>query len=262
MSGSLKLERQCRLTFPQKLGERLVTELQNWYGAKRRSAEDSIRRFQTEDIVRWPELILSHASSDHDWYNYLESNAYLKHFSGFYAEEAQMPHFVTLLEGVQGNMKSSEAWDAVAENLFDEQHPELHSILFDRLFKMLDCAESSAAVFDGSLADTNLVFYYGYFVDYWFAVGALYATELMLASRASKMLSGLRRLGIDEHALKFLEVHAESDSAHAERWLHSIIIPSASFGQSVLESISSGIGIRLNTSALYLNRLVGNLADS
>lgn len=145
---------------------------------------------------------------------------------------------------------------AIDANLSDEQFPTPHYTLFARMLAAVEARGAAPAVLDELLHDTNLVFYFGYFVSPDFAIGALFGTELMLAGRAQSMLEGLTRLGFNEQEREFMQLHALCDEMHAQSWLADIIESRIADEPAARKAIEEGLAVRLETSRAYLDRLL------
>jgi hypothetical protein len=105
-----------------------------------------------------------------------------------------------------------------------------------------------------SLVNRTLVFYYGYYLNVWALVGALFVTEVVCPHRAQRLHLGLRRLGLDARALaEVRHVHAHGLDDRAREWSDGVIGATLRVDSSARRSIVDGIAVCLETSAQYLD---------
>lgn len=114
----------------------------------------------------------------------------------------------------------------------------------------IDLTEDSS-----ELAATNLVFNHCMAGPIGFALGALYATELMVPRRANLILKCLQRFGFSTDAQEFMRIHAEVDQGHAADWMERVIVPELRVGNSLKSVVAAGMAVRLESSIAYLNSI-------
>jgi hypothetical protein len=202
----------------------------------------------------WPDRILMSSAAQHPWYPYLESNAELSELSSFLEEESKMPSFVPLLRKVESVMLNDSGLEAVRDNINDELFPESHSSLFNYMINQVTEKCAPTPYLDKVLAETNLTYYYGYFFDPCFLIGALYATELMVPRRANHIKKCMERHGFTGKALTFMEIHSAVDEKHSTDWLYRVIIPLVQNRPEVKNHIAEGIVVRLLTSKKHFSQ--------
>ena len=238
-----------RHRFPGPAPRPVLAELERWFAERRTTLDDL-----PADAASWQTAIAESRAATHGWYRHLEEQAAVADFSSFLAEEGTMPAFVPLLRCAQARLKTTDGRQAVERNIHDELEPVSHAQLFESLAKAVHRRARPAPNDDDLLAETHLVFLFGFYCDARALIGALFATEHMLADRANRMNRGLRRLGFDENERLFMSVHAYMDEHHSADWLHRVILPEVAAGMSA-ERLADGVLVRLATSADYLDRL-------
>jgi len=160
-------------------------------------------------------------------YSALEASARGEEIHRFYSFDAHQPPFFKFLQlwlpKAEGLVK-----DALLKHI-EEEVSEEHSRLFQDMMKVLaieyPISQTMADV--PQLRELNYVFSeacareqsLGYFC------GCFFATEMMSAKRCAQTLKGLRRIGFPETALRYLIIHAEADTSHAELAMRDFIRP-------------------------------------
>ena len=76
-----------------------------------------------------------------------------------------------------------------------------------------------------------------------------------------RFITGLRRLGFDEHARAFTITHSECDDHHARDWLERVIVPSIERDEALRAPIAKGIAACLDTSEQYLDFLMNRVTQ-
>jgi hypothetical protein len=206
-------------------------------------------------IEKLENLVLSHHSNNHEWYDLIGNRISIDDLSSFIFEESQMPSFIPLLEKLVNCIESDEIKNVVKSNIKDENFPKLHCDLFKKMAQDIFFVKTPKPLLDKYLSDTNLVFYYGYFIDPFFLIGALYATESMVPNRAKNVLNALKRFGFSDETLTFMEIPGLVDEKHSKEWLSEVIEPIYKLFPDKVKNIQDGIYYRLDTSEKYLNRL-------
>lgn len=237
--------------------------LNTWYG--RFQADESAaesRGFVDEligtPVASWEAAIDRHRAHRHPWYDYIADDITTDEMASFLLENQYYPTFLSMLEKIRDIQPIDDARAAVQENIDDEFQPAPHAELMRRMMLAVKARAKTPVVLDtySSLIDRTLVFYYGYYVQPWHLVGALFATEHMGTHRVVRMGEGLSRLGLTDEELAFTIVHSECDEHHADDWLARVIIPSIDENSNLLPIIAAGIAECLNSSARYLDYLL------
>jgi hypothetical protein len=112
-----------------------------------------------------------------------------------------------------------------------------------------------------SLVNRTLVFYYGYYLNVWALVGALFVTQAVALHRLQRMNTGLRRLGLDTRELEFIDIPMTCHEGHARDWSDGVIGSTLNVDPSVRNSIAEGIAVCLETSGRYLDWQVQRVKD-
>lgn len=208
--------------------------------------------------AQWENLIFGHRAHHHAWYDELAERVAIAEFAAFLLENWAFPAFLPMLERVRTAQVSAAGRNAIDRNIADEQTPVPHAELMRRL--ILGVTAKAGADFwlasYPSLVERTLVFYYGYYVDPWYLVGALYATEVLAHHRVTRMGEGLLRLGLDAFDLEFIRIHSVCDEQHARDWQEGVIASSVSTRPGLRTPVAKGIAACLETSAIYLDDLL------
>jgi pyrroloquinoline quinone (PQQ) biosynthesis protein C len=249
----LAADRRCR--------ERLDAWFDAWLEREKHLNEPLVDAFSAMPLQEWGAFILGHAAATHPWYDFLADRASLGVLREFLVEESRMPPFVPILRSVMGRLETEGARKALADNIHDELNPELHAELFNRMVSdVAACAGArdytSADNDSEELAATNLIFHRCVVGSVDFAVGVLYATELMVPRRAECMLRALKRLGFGERAQEFMRIHAEVDGEHAAAWMDKVIRGEVADGHISKAGVAIGVTARLRSSEAYLAKAV------
>lgn len=254
-----KLLSECNESFPSAILPVSPRRFEPWLAKYRERIAADLAGLLTLPVGDWVKFIQSSTAANHPWYSYFETDISLDRASQFLAEEALMPGFVSLLKRVQFSFQLASLQGAVQRNLVDELKPgAVHAQLFDRMLSAVQSRRAAAPLNDDVLADTNLLFYAGYYESPLMLVGALWATELMLPRRTKCLAAGLRRLGFSADEYQFMTIHSECDGRHADDWLKQVVMPLINLDPKNARPIAQGILLRLKTSALYLDRCLGD----
>jgi hypothetical protein len=213
-------------------------------------------------VVDWISMILAHRAHRHPWYDLLANEVTLQEFATFMLENRSFPPFLPLAERVLKAQICDQARAALQRNIDDEQVPVPHAELMQRLMGALRARAGDDLRLEiyPSLIDRTLVYYYGYYLDPWGLVGAMYVTEAVACHRLHAMNTGLQRLGLRPHDLEFIHVHMNCDEDHARDWSDCVIGPTVKLNPILRTNIAQGIAVALETSARYLDRLVERAA--
>lgn len=234
----------------------LCSQLTKWIAEQSIVTGSLIESLSKSPLADWDAIISNHEAAIHPWYDHLSMKASLCDFQHFLREEARMPPFVPILERVALQVRTHEAKKALSHNISDEKHPTPHAALFSQMVDEV-CGTSIDLRKDScELAATNLVFYHCLVGPISFALGALYATELMVPRRARCLLQCLQRLGFSAKAQDFMRIHAEVDEGHAADWMERVIVPELEANNCIKSDIAAGVAVRLITSKNYLDSLL------
>ena len=236
-------------------------DLMRWYASPDGRCVDGVRLadalMESPDGRSWEETIQEHRAHRHPWYDVLAHELDAQGWSEFLWENTAFPGFIPLLERLREVQLLERGRAAIDRNLADEHVPAPHRELMQRLMLAVRAAaprEPGLRTLPSNLRRT-LVFYYGFVCDPWHLVGSLFATESMAVHRIERMGVGLRRIGLDDHALEFIEVHSGCDEHHAQEWMDEVIRPTVRHRPRLSRSIATGIADCLTTSAQYLDDL-------
>lgn len=233
--------------------------------ALRRRAETIDRRAATTATsllalreTQWEDLVYGHRAHRHSWYDELAERATIADFAAFLLENWAFPAFLPLLERTRAAQVAEAGRDAIDRNIMDEQTPVPHAELMRRLILAVKAkagAEPRLTTYR-SLVERTLVFYYGYYSDPWYLVGALYATEALARHRVTRMGAGLLRLGLDAAELEFIRIHSACDEDHARDWREGVIAATVAARPDLRTPIAQGVAACLETSAVYFDELL------
>ena len=229
--------------------------MRDWYSRACAVARPEINTLNASKPIDWIRVVTEHPANEHAWYNFLARYGNDTLYSSFLDEESRMPAFIPLLQAVRKTYQDDQRIaGAVDRNLQDELVPVPHYELFDRIHLAASIRSPirTAKVDSDHLANTNLLFYYGKYLDQSLLAGALLATEILVPWRVNKLKEGCSRLGYSAFEMEFFDVHSSCDDGHARDWLSNVIIPICLKSPSIRESVIHGIGIRLATSWSYL----------
>ena len=231
--------------------------LRRWWRPQRERADALVHSFITQPVERWTDLILSHRSHGHRWYEVLATDASLDEFATFMLENRGFPAFLPMVERAMPAQLCDEARAALQRNIDDEQLPVPHADLMRRLMGALKSRAGDLRFSEhASRIDRTRAFHSGYHLDVWSMIGSLYVTEVMALHRLQAMDQGLTRLGLTRHELEFVHVHLECDEEHGREWSEEVIAPTLRLKPDLVELIAAGIAVSMQTSALYLDHLV------
>lgn len=231
--------------------------LRQWWRPQRERADALVRTFAAQPVERWTDLILSHRSHGHRWYDVLAKDASLDAFATFMLENRGFPAFLPMVARAMPAQLCDQARAALQRNIDDEQLPVPHADLMRRLMGALKSRAGELHFSEhASRIDRTLAFHYGYHLDVWSMIGSLYVTEVMALHRLQAMKQGLTRLGLTRNELEFVHVHLECDEEHGREWSEDVIMPTLRLKPDLLEPIAAGIAVSMDTSALYLDHLV------
>jgi hypothetical protein len=208
--------------------------------------------------TQWEDLVYGHRAHRHAWYDKLAERATIAEFAAFLLENWAFPAFLPLLERTRAAQVVEAGRDAIDRNIADEQTPVPHAELMQRLVLAVKAragAESGRTSYP-SLVERTLVFYYGYYIDPWYLVGALYATEALALYRVTRMGAGLLRLGLDAGDLEFIRIHSVCDEDHARDWREAVIAATVTARPGLRTPIAQGVAACLETSAIYFDELL------
>jgi hypothetical protein len=88
----------------------------------------------------------------------------------------------------------------------------------------------------------------------WHSLGALTVTELTSPLRATRMVSGLCRLGLSELGASYFRLHSTADVAHWNSWRDDALIPLLTEYPELMQPLAEGALMRLCASARVLER--------
>ena len=236
--------------------------LDGWWSKQQGMVNGLIAGLLTLRTHDWTEQIIAHRAHVHEWYALLADDVDQDEFAAFMLENKHFPAFLPMAERVLEAQITPQGREALRRNIADEQEPVSHADLMRRLMMALrERASPTLALASFSeLTDRTLAFYYGYFRDPWALVGALYVTEVVALERLKAMNTGLRRLGLDDHALEFISIHMTCDEDHAREWSDEVIAPSIARQPELAAGIAAGIAVTLDSSARYLDALVARFS--
>lgn len=248
-----KLVKELEDIYPNEISGELENSLKTWWTQKSIECASLRSLVENETPENWISLLSHQSCADHPWYSYLEAHAPIHSYQDFFTEESKMPAFIPLLNRCLLSSTCVESAKAIAGNLYDEIYPELHSKLFKNMLGAIGELSLNPEDYSEELTDTNLTYFYGYYCDVDFLVGALLATEFLVPNRTKAMQKGLDRLGIDRSSTVFLKIHSDCDEHHALDWLNSFVLPELQQSIDRKSSFSQGIACRILTSNKYLD---------
>src|SRR5262245_45268013 len=262
-SGSALLDLCCDKLESGRVGTDGAAALQSWWMPEREAGSSLTDALVSRPTAEWTDAILEHRAHRHPWYDALARDVTVEEFARFMLENRRYPAFLPLARRAFEVQICYEGRAALQRNIDDEQIPVPHAELMSRLMGALKARVGKGLRLDvyRTLVDRTLVFYYGYYLDVWNLIGALYVTEAVAYHRLQRMNTGLRRLGLNSWELQFIDVHMACDENHASDWSEHVIGPTLRLDPSVRRSIAEGIVACLETSARYLDTQMQRLDE-
>ncbi|MGU3489306.1 iron-containing redox enzyme family protein [Enterobacter bugandensis] len=216
------------------------------------------------------ELCQSHHASCHPIFDFLESTASVEQMDYFFKSDSALNilFFDLVALMLPGSLPQTRA--EICKNLWDESgngdpnrtHVGLYEyLLAQRNISLPDDRFTNLYTWQGytgynvfMLGATNRQHYYK-------SIGAMAVTELLDPPQYTKLVRGIKRLGINEkHALYYTE-HIEIDVDHADGWLNNVIKPLLMEKNEAANDIMLGAVLRLNTCADYYDGLLETLTQ-
>lgn len=167
--------------------------------------------------------------------------------------------------GLDGEPKMELAtnyWDEMGNGDLNEVHTDLHRTTSARLGlqrRLLSPAQMNEAALEraclGGLLATNHTLQPE-------MLGALGMIELQAGPRCRMVLKGMQRLGIDERAQRFYEVHADVDPRHGADWMSRVIEPTAMTNPAWAKRMVAGASWRKVVNDRFLEGLLSELRTS
>lgn len=216
------------------------------------------------------ELCQSHRASCHPIFDFLESTASVEQMDYFFKSDSALNilFFDLVALMLPGSLPQTRA--EICKNLWDESgngdpnrtHVGLYEhLLTQRNISLLDDRFTNLYTWQGytgynvfMLGATNRQHYYK-------SIGAMAVTELLDPPQYTKLVRGIKRLGINEkHALYYTE-HIEIDVDHADGWLNNVIKPLLMKKPEAANDIISGAILRLQSCADYYDGLLDTITQ-
>lgn len=211
------------------------------------------------------ELCQSHRASQHPLFDFFESSATLEQIDYFFKSDSALNilFFDLVAFMLPGSLPETRV--EICKNLWDESgngdpqhtHVGLYQLLLSqRQIKLPEDHFSSLYSWQGYTGYNTFMLGATQRQHYYKSIGAMAMTELLDPPQYTKLVKGIKRLGIDEkHALYYTE-HIEIDVDHADGWLNNVISPLMVNNPDAAQEILKGAMLRLQTCADYYDGLL------
>ncbi len=206
---------------------------------------------QTDEFVGWFEsLQINGPGQHHPLFNWLASDATLEQMCWFLTQEvAGEAGFEDLLAYTQVKLPTQAKLE-FARNYWDEmgrgKQGAMHGPLLERMVQQLQLQPTINATVWEALALNNTMVGLALTRRYAYqAIGALGIIELTAPTRAEKVSAGMKRLGLNQRAYAYFDLHAAIDVIHARGWINEIIKPLITDDPDCAPYIAEGALMRL-----------------
>lgn len=202
----------------------------------------------------------------HPLFDFIETQASLEQFRRLIEIEAgvhvSFDDVIALAQvGVRGAPKS-EFFRNIQDEFGSPDPDQFHLAMFERLVEGLGirsirrCSLPWEALTCGSY-----LMFLAYFRDFYaHCIGYLGCLEALTPTRFGCIARGGARLGVDAGLLDYHAEHSQLDAAHAQGWLHNIILPAIrEDGAKMSRDIAIGVRLREHVAQRYWDTMLAAL---
>ncbi|MCX4542445.1 iron-containing redox enzyme family protein [Streptomyces sp. NBC_01565] len=236
-----------------------------------RISEDSVTGHPTTgpEYVRWLKTVVSeHPAGWHPLYHrHLAESGSREDLRLLLAQETSLdPRFDDILAFMQIGRQGAEKLE-IAANYWDEMGngdpARVHSALFGQALDAVGADPSY--IRDSFLLEAGISGNVSACLalsrrHYHKAVGYFGVTEYLAPRRFRCVVDAWRRHGLDEVGIVYHDLHIGVDAQHAAGWFKNVVHPLLRADPRAGREIALGAMIRLNTSADYLDALLGRMS--
>lgn len=211
------------------------------------------------------ELCQSHRASKHPIFDFFETSASPEQLDYFFKSDSALNilFFDLVAFMLPGSFHETRA--EICKNLWDESgkgnphhtHVDLyHYLLTQRKITLPEDHFTSLYSWQGYTGYNVFMLGATHRQHYYKSIGAMAMTELLDPPQYTKLVRGIKRIGMDEkHALYYTE-HIEIDIDHADGWLNKVIKPLVKSNPSAAQDILYGAMLRLQSCADYYDGIL------
>jgi pyrroloquinoline quinone (PQQ) biosynthesis protein C len=210
------------------------------------------------------QTIRNHRAWNHPYYEqFLRNEANREDVAWFITQEAgldaRFDDMLALLQvGTSGITKMEIAanfWDEMGNGELEKVHTRMFAEALEKLGVNPAEAERNFTLESLISANTSMymvlrrnAFYKG--------IGYCAVTEYLAPKRFKHVLYAWDRLDLPDETAEYHRVHVEVDAAHAYGWFRNVVQPLVDQNQAAAREVALGALYRLETSAVYLDRLL------
>lgn len=214
------------------------------------------------------DIWLSHSSSKHPLFSYLETEATIEKMCEFFVSDSPLnvrfyDLIVLSMVGAPEDVRVELAgnfWDESGRGKAESSHVSLFKALLDKLGIERKADEHASQLSSEGMEGYNLFMMAALNRRlYFMLLGVMAVTELMDPSQYERLVNGCRRLGLSDDDILYYSEHVTIDVVHGEGWLNNVILPIVSRHPSVAEDILFGAHLRLKTCQSYYDALFSAL---
>ncbi len=204
-----------------------------------------------DDFIDWFESLQTNGFGQyHPLFDWLATTATYEQMRWFLTQEvAGEAGFDDLVAYTQVKLPVRAKLEC-ARNYWDEmgrgKKGAMHGLLLERMTQFLnlkpdiDSAVGEVLALNNTMVGLALTRRYAYQ-----SIGALGVIELTAPSRAERVATGMRRLGLRPQTYAYFDLHAALDVLHARAWLAEIIKPMVEDNPACAPFIAEGALMRL-----------------
>lgn len=248
-----------------------------WEDFERRRAQVAVAEIPADgDGFRqyFKQLCAGHRMVGHPLFDFLEHHAGREELINFFLSDAAVivrfcDLVVLSMVGVEDEIRPELAenfWDEMGCGRFQDRHVALFRDLLEYAGVNLPGDSLSAGHFSDHLNWQGLAGYNLYLFlclhrkNQFRSLGALGAAEMMDPDQYLKVVTGCRRVGLDDtDRLAYYAGHAEMDVAHGDGWCENVLLPLVAKYPDRRHEIIEGVVIRMNVTCDYYDDLYERL---